>query len=135
MAEKRQSSLLAWLKDGPFPKMARVSEVRDNETDNEECDVEEADYSTSDDSMREADEAETTESLQDTDCSTETTLLNCTARCCLHSDEVFQPIDKKTINIYHQEKKFSTAMVQTVPMGKHLHHLQESFLPVLSACY
>ena len=57
MAEKRQSSLLAWLKDVPSPKMARVGKVRDNEADNEECrDVEEADYSTSDE--------ETTESLQ-----------------------------------------------------------------------
>ena len=67
MAEKRQSSLLAWLKDALFPKTAKVSKVRDIETDNEECDVEEADYSTSDDNMSEADETETTESLQDTD--------------------------------------------------------------------
>ena len=85
--------------------MARVSEVRDNETNNEECDVEKADYSTSDDSMSEADEAETTESLQDTDCGTETTPLNCTARCCLHSDEAFQPIDKKTLSIFTIKKR------------------------------
>ena len=79
---KRKNSGLAtrdyaWLKDAPFPKTARVSKVRDNETNNEECDVEEADYqySTSDDSMSEADEAETIESLQDTDYGTETILL------------------------------------------------------------
>ena len=92
MAEKRQSSLLVWLKDAPFPKTARVSEVRDNETSNEECNVEEADYSTSGvvwriqtlkhsggvwlrqttsgDSMSEADEAETTEA-----CKTQTAVL------------------------------------------------------------
>ena len=105
MVEKRQSSLLAWLKDAPFPKTARVSEVRDNETSNEECDVEEADYSTSDDSMIEADEAETIESLQDTDYGTETTPLNCTARCCLHSDEAFQSIDKKTLSIFTIKKR------------------------------
>ena len=67
MTKKRQSSLLAWLKDSLFPNTAKVSKVRDNETDNEECGVEEADYSTSDDNMSEANEAETTESLQDTD--------------------------------------------------------------------
>ena len=105
MVEKRQPSLLAWLKDAPFPKTARVSEVRDNETNNEECDVEEADYSTSDDSMSEADEAETIESLQDTDYGTETTPLNFTARCCLHSDEAFQSIDKKTLSIFTIKKR------------------------------
>ena len=73
MADKKQSSLLAWLKDAPSPKTARVGKVRDNEADIEECrDVEEADYFTSDE--------ETTESLQDTDCNTETTPLNCTAQ-------------------------------------------------------
>ena len=82
-----------------------MSEVRDNETNNEECDIEKADCSTSDDSMSEADEADTTESLQDTDYGTETTPLNCTARCCLHSDEAFQPIDKKTLSIFTIKKR------------------------------
>ena len=87
--------------------------------------------------MSEADEAETTESLQDTDCGTETTPLNCTARCCLHSDEAFQPIDKKTLSIFTIKKRNfqPQCRVPTVSMGKHLHHLQESFLSVLSACY
>ena len=103
-------SLHVWLKDAPFTKTARVSEVRDNETDNKEHYVEEADYSISDDSTNETDEAGTTEqgSLQDTDCSAETRAtrpLNCTALCCLHSDKAFQPIDKKTLSIFTIKKR------------------------------
>ena len=45
MAEKRQSSLRVWLKDAPFTKTAGASEVRDNETNNEDHYVEGADYS------------------------------------------------------------------------------------------
>ena len=60
------SSLLVWLKDTPFSKTARVSEMKDNETDKKEHNVEKADYSISDDGMSRADETEpTTESLQD----------------------------------------------------------------------
>ena len=96
MAGKRQSSLFVWLKDVPSTKTARVSEISDNETENEEHDVVE-DYFISNDSTSEADEAETTESFQDTDCSAENTPFNCIVQCCIHSDKPFQPVDKKTL--------------------------------------
>ena len=94
MAEKRQSSLFVWLKDVPSPKTAKVSEVRANETGNEEHEEEHGvdelgDYFVSGDSMSEADEAEITESFQDTDSSAETRPVNCTAQCCINSDEPF----------------------------------------------
>ena len=55
--------------------------------------------------MSEADEAEITESFQDTDSSAETRPVNCTARCCIHSDKPFQPIDKKTLSIFTIKKR------------------------------
>ena len=110
MAEKRQSSLFVWLKDVLSPKTAKVSEVRANETGNEEHKEEHGvdeldDYFVSGDSMSEADEAEITESFQDTDSSAETRPVNCTARCCIHSDEPFHPIDKKTLSIFTIKKR------------------------------
>ena len=63
MAEKRQSCMFLWLKDVPFPKTARVTEVRENETGNEEYEEEYSvdeldDYFASGESMSEANEAE-----------------------------------------------------------------------------
>ena len=56
--------------------------------------------------MSKADKARTIdqESLQDTDCSTETRAtrpLNCIVLCCLHNDDAFQPINKKTLSIFY----------------------------------
>ena len=44
------------------------------------------------------------ESLQDTDCSDETRATrpsNCIMLCCLHNDDTFQPIDKKTPSTFY----------------------------------
>ena len=106
MVEKRQSSLFVWLKDVPSPKTVRVSKARANESGNkeheEEHDVDEVDnHFVSGDSMSEAYQAEITESFQDTNSNTETRPVNCTVQCCIHCDEPFQPIDRKTIDIYY----------------------------------
>ena len=77
MAEKRQSSLLIGLKDVPSSKMVRMSEVMKlimkNAMYRKLIILLLMIYS-----MSEADEAETTEGLQDTGCGTEITPLNCT---------------------------------------------------------
>ena len=68
--------------------------------------VEVDDYFVSGDSMSEANEAEITESFQDTSTSVETGPVSCTTQCCIPSDEPYQSINKKTlINIYYVLRK------------------------------
>ena len=55
--------------------------------------------------MNKANEAEITESFQDTSSSAETGPVSCTAQCCIHSDKPFQPIDKKTLSIFTINKR------------------------------
>ena len=69
MAEKRQSCLLVWLKDVPSPKTAWVSDMRENETGNEEYEKEYSvdeldDYFASGKSINEANEAELTKAFK-----------------------------------------------------------------------